>query len=127
MRNACLVMVTLTVYIALVCADTTTTPRVWHTGNDFLSICAVEADKSINELTASELHATSGCIPYVRGLGDGIALLGEPCCEPDQVTNGQEESILVKYIRDHPETAHLSTARLYLVAMGKAFPCPKKK
>ena len=59
------------------------------------------------------------------GLDDGMGVLRTPFCEP-HVTNVQLLQILLKYIRDNQEKAHLRTAELYLAAMEKAFPCTKK-
>jgi hypothetical protein len=54
-----------------------------------------------------------------------MGVLRTPFCEP-HVTNAQLLQILLKYIRDNPEKAHLRTAVLYLAAMEKAFQCTKK-
>jgi hypothetical protein len=104
-----------------------TKEHIWKSGNVFLSTCAIDADKTTGELTMAQLSATSDCIPYLRGLDDGARLVGAPYCAPDSVTNGQSEEIVVKFIRDHPERAHLSTGTLFLAAMEKAFPCHHKK
>jgi hypothetical protein len=104
-----------------------TKEHIWKSGNIFLSTCAIEADKTTEELTMAQLNATSDWVPYLRGLDDGISLVGAPYCEPDRVTNGQSEQIVVKFIRDHPERAHWNTGLLFLAAMEKAYPCLRKK
>jgi hypothetical protein len=80
---------------------------------------------SVGEMTDAEVFAIRICFSYVRGLDDGMGVLRTPFCEP-YVTNAQLMQILLKYIRDNPEKAHLRTAVLYLAAMEKAFPCTKK-
>jgi hypothetical protein len=128
MRNLCLILVVLMCWS--VTSNAQSSQNVWHSGNDFLSICAVDADKSPTEQTLAELRATSACIPYLRGLHDGIVVataeVHAPYCAPAEVTNNQMEQILVKYLRDHPERAHYLTPVLFLDAMGTAFPCLKK-
>jgi Rap1a immunity proteins len=88
------------------------------------------------------LMGAAVCTAYVMGLGDGIvtessyagASLGgkvkTPYCEADTygMEQGQRVRVLLKYIRNHPEKAHLPTAILYISAMGDAFPpCPERK
>jgi Rap1a immunity proteins len=123
MRNACLLLV------VLVCVGTATGQSeedVWYSGNIFLSTCALAANlPSVGEITDAEVFAIRVCFSYVRGLDDGMGVLRTPFCEP-HVTNVQLLQILLKYIRDNPERAHLRTAELYLAAMEKAFPCTKK-
>jgi hypothetical protein len=63
---------------------------------------------------------------YVAGVLDGWYLRDDEhltICEPNDVTNGQEGLIVLKYLRDHPEELHLKAAALVIKAMGKAFPC----
>lgn len=47
-------------------------------------------------------------------------------CTPDNVTNGQMEDIVVKYLKDHPDERHMLAAILVVKAMTKAFPCSSK-
>ena len=133
MRNLYLLLVVLLLLPAVPAQTAKTSGSqeyVWDSGNAFLNICGVDADKTFEEQTSAELHSTSSCLPYVRGLTDGIAVATiegiQPFCPPDSVTNGQGEKILVKFIRDNPDRAHFATSVLYLYAMKKAFPCPKK-
>jgi hypothetical protein len=134
MRNLCLLLVVL-LWLPTVFAQTARTSEnqeyAWESGNAFVTICGVDADKTFEEQTTAELHSTSSCLPYVRGLNDGIEVATiegiPPFCPPDGVTNGQGEKILVKFIRDNPDKAHFATSVLYLYAMKKAFPCSKNK
>jgi hypothetical protein len=112
--------------VGLKTATGQTQEDVWYSGNTFLSTCALAANlPSVGEITDAEVFAIRVCFSYVRGLDDGMGVLRTPFCEP-HVTNAQLLQILLKYIRDNPEKAHLRTAVLYLAAMEEAFPCTKK-
>lgn len=109
-------------------------------GNAFVRTCsAIE-----NTSTASDPQqmAAAGCAAYVMGLSEGItfeasyvgAVVGNraplPYCQADtyEVEQGQKVRILLKYIRNNPEKAHMITSALFVNAMGDAFPpCPQKK
>ena len=75
------------------------------------------------------------CVGYVRGVIDGTidawnTLLrsangSQPFCAPAGVTVGQEQRIVLKYIKDHPEREHLLTSALVFRALSEAFPCSK--
>jgi hypothetical protein len=45
-------------------------------------------------------------------------------CYPDHLTNLQASLIVEKYMRDHPETLHLSAIVIAAAALSQAFPCP---
>jgi len=76
-----------------------------------------------------------GCIGYVEGVSDGVfeevafahAMSNKepakPYCLPEDTENGQLIRIVLKYVRDHPEEAHYSTAFLIVKALREAFPC----
>jgi hypothetical protein len=69
-----------------------------------------------------------GCYAYVHGFDEGVGLVSTaPYCAPQEVANGQMVRILMKFIRDNPAKAHLSTGLLFLEAMKGAFPCPTGK
>ena len=46
-------------------------------------------------------------------------------CFPDGVEIGQMIRVTLKYIRQHPEQAHLHSAQLVFMAELDAFPCSK--
>ena len=106
-------------------------------GNAFVRLCSVV---ETNE-TETQLETQHGvaCIAYVVGLIDGVSKETEfvlavsnkqppmPFCLPDDVENGQIIRITLKYIRNHPEEAHLSTAFLVVQALREAFPCQAKR
>ena len=62
---------------------------------------------------------------YVGGVSD--ATQGTIWCDPGNVTHGQFDAIVFKYINDHPERLHLRAEILIKEAMGEAFPCHKSK
>jgi hypothetical protein len=39
------------------------------------------------------------------------------------VTNGQAEDVVGKYLKDHPEERHHMAAALIIKAIAEAFPC----
>jgi len=107
----------------------------WDSGNAFLTLCGDESPK--------EPYAVQGeCLGYVVGVQDGVAIeydiesrafhaqgmepLAETYCSPDEVTQGQMMRILIKFIKDHPETAHFPTKLLAVQSFRDAFPCKSK-
>jgi Rap1a immunity proteins len=114
-----------------------------ESGNRFLEVCSVidKADRK-ERITETDLDEASFCTGFVMGVNDGttagIVMLKSfkslsdiqgsmedvSICLPEGVTAGQELRVLLKYIRAHPEQAHLPTAGLVLVAEYDAFPCP---
>jgi hypothetical protein len=105
-------------------------PREYpSTGNAFDRLC------SVVEKNKTETQHGVACIAYVVGLIDGVSKETEfvlavsnkqppmPFCLSDDVENGQLIRIVLRYIRNHPEEAHLSTAFLVVQALREAFPC----
>jgi hypothetical protein len=100
-------------------------------GNDFLRVC------KINEGNATVTNGA--CLGYVNGVLDGVDLaagLGavarketpkKALCLPSESTMGQKYRVVLKFINDHPEKAHLPTNLLILEATAEAFPCPQVK
>jgi hypothetical protein len=74
------------------------------------------------------------CTSYVAGLRDGVASevafaesenksVPKLFCLSAGVENGQLVRIALKYIKAHPEWAHLPTSVLLTKAWEEAFPC----
>ena len=63
-------------------------------------------------------------ITFATGKGYAVPL---PFCIPDGVEVKQSVIIVLKYIRDHPEKAHIRASTLAMTALQKAFPCSLKK
>ena len=79
------------------------------------------------------------CLGRLRGTVDGLDLaratysslekkqLPALYCPPEQgVTNDQSVRIVVKYLKDHPESLHMAESTLVILAMVDAFPCDRK-
>jgi hypothetical protein len=88
------------------------------TGNSLLELCE---SKDVSE--------QAFCLGYVVGATDVDSMDGAAfperrrSCAPDNVTNGQQRDIVVKYLKEHPEERHILAAILVVKAMAKAFPC----
>lgn len=107
-------------------------------GNRYLQVCAV-TERATEQWTVLEFEDASMCQGYTMGLREGVKfatlILSEDIkslkgssedlglCVPDGVTLGQEISIALKYIREHPETAHMRSSVLSNTALLHAFPC----
>jgi Rap1a immunity proteins len=70
------------------------------------------------------------CIGYVQGFLDSISITQSVtgsrqgvCLPPQGVANDQAVRILVKYLRDNPQSLHESGRSSLYIALAKAFPC----
>jgi hypothetical protein len=104
---------------------------ITDTGNEFVRTCEpiFVASSSGAVRDHSDYYDSAFCLAYVIGVNDGAHLfldIAPPAakyCMPSGVTRGQEVRVLIKYIKDHPEKAHLSTDFLEVLAFHDAFPC----
>jgi hypothetical protein len=85
---------------------------VFDTGNELLSMCNDPTDKRI-------------CLGTVSGYYDMLQWMDRTCADRT-VTMGQAADVVIKFLRDHPASRHLSAASLASAALMQAFPCPKK-
>lgn len=76
------------------------------------------------------------CLGYIEGFTDGAnlspnsscpAARGTQWCPPEKATLRQTVNIIVKYLRDHPETRQERSITLMASAMREAWPCPAQK
>lgn len=109
-------------------------------GTNFLEICsAIEIPP--DQMNVADVANMDRCQGFMQGLEDGVAVataviqgsnphlnlkgsiadLG--ICVPDQVNLLQGIRVVLKYIREHPEQAHLQSATLVFTADLQAFPC----
>lgn len=109
----------------------------WTSGNDFVQRCA-DIDKPTSALTHNEGINVIGCVYWVKGVLEGVnlgaqfdavgnTLMHEPWAMPDKATTGQAVQVLLKYIRQHPETAHEATVFLMMRALGEVWPAKPQK
>ena len=130
MRNTWLFALLLWLYVLPTARSQDRTPHLMDSGNAFLSLCGDTLDDSPKH----SAYQQGECLGYVIGVWQGLRMaydlegVKQFYCPPDEVTNGQTVSILLKFIKDHPEKAHLETRLLEGYALMDAFPCkPAKK
>src|SRR6516164_4411237 len=67
------------------------------------------------------------CLGYVMGVSDALnATKPNFFCAPPNIKAIQELAVVVKYLRDHPETWHYSAWTDVGVALAMAFPCKEE-
>lgn len=99
------------------------TPAVagFKTGNDLLRECEA------GDGPKPSMLMWGTCAGYVIGAADAIgfwtAVEDGQSCIPTSSQAGQLRDIVVKYLRDHPETRHFEAYALIHVALGQAFSC----
>ncbi len=97
-------------------------------GNKLLSQCnaALSEPQRINFLDAGY------CMGFLNGLTTTTSIMtkvfniSRPFCMPNNVTTGQSVRIVVKYLKDHPESLHEDEGFLAMLAFIEAFPCKEK-
>ena len=83
-----------------------------------------------SDCTAREVVANARCAAYIVGVHDDFMLErtieGAPSeCTPNGTTAGQLTDVVVRYLRENPETRNLSAALLVRLAIVKGWPtCP---
>ena len=101
----------------------------------FSTISSVQASRSGNEwlsqCESSDVVIHIECLVYLEGLRDmyrHILNEGVPyqICYPPNMTNGQVEKIMTKYLNDNPELLHFTFTSLFLNKMMMTFPCNKQ-
>jgi Rap1a immunity proteins len=86
------------------------------TGNDLLEHCSSHEPFELNF-----------CTGYIEGVRDGlmfaaVRLKSEPFFSvPNEAKSEQVKDIVVKYLRDNPETRHKPAGMLTFLALEKAF------
>lgn len=87
------------------------------TGNDLLRFC-----------TSHEAFEVNVCVGYIEGVRDGlmwatVSLKSKPFfMVPKKASSDQLNEIVVKYLKDNPETRHKPAGMLTFEALNKAFP-----
>lgn len=73
------------------------------------------------------------CTSYIIGVAEGYETTlkniysgrDRIICVPNNVTRGQAARVVLKYLKNNPETLHYPASYQTLVALQKAFPCKK--
>lgn len=93
---------------------------------DFLS------GNKLLEFCESDTPAEFGqCLGYIASASDTHATwvdwgdMTRQMCIPPHATGGQLYQVVLKFLKEHPETLHLAAGSLVLIALGEAFPCPQ--
>jgi hypothetical protein len=76
---------------------------------------------------------SAGCVGYVLGIADAIAiaqelggaLAGWRACLPPGVSGEQAVEVVVRFLTNYPDLGDLSAATLTARALAEAFPCPE--
>lgn len=69
----------------------------------------------------SELDLNRGIFyGYITGILD---VRKDEACLPQRVTNGQINTIVENYLREHPEVLHFPADAIVIVAIQKSWPC----
>lgn len=85
------------------------------TGNELLHECEG------GETTRAEFYELI-CMGYVSGVADTL-ILERNVCPPDNYTNGQTLSVVMKFLKTNPEITHHAAPTLILQALSGAWPC----
>ena len=129
-------LASLFVLVLLCCSNVSsqTTDDLAHSGNDFVRICSV-IDKDTKEKNPLEVAQALSCLNYVEGFVHGVyeevsyahAVTDKeppkPFCLPGDVEDAQTVRVVLKYVHDHPDKAHMATATLIVLALASSFPC----
>jgi hypothetical protein len=128
---------TIAMFCALMMTARAADGAFWESGNDFVRYCS-SIEKGDVAIDLTELTRGMHCMGYIQGLSAGVAetitfgtekgyAVPVPFCIPEGVEVKQSVIIVLKYIRDHPEKAHIQASTLAMAALQKAFPCSLKK
>lgn len=92
-----------------------------YSGNELLKdLKSVDKDKP-NVLTVYDEGVAFGFIQGSSGVLHNVGVI----CLPPEVTNGQNRSIVQKYLENNPEVLHRPAHFLVASALIAAFPCKK--
>ena len=125
--------------IVLVLSFAITTPTIaaisFLTGNQLFDLCtsaeaALKRDASKTTLEdIPDWVDASRCAGFIQGVADSHEVIVETglgkklWCRTTGMTTGQLNSVILKFMRERPETLHESAASLVIIALAQAFPC----
>jgi hypothetical protein len=92
----------------------------FQTGNELLRLCQADS------------YSQGICLGFVMGVADAMeaaqstrgTVAGWRACRVTQVTGGQAEDVVLRFLTRHPEQRHLTNSSLVAQALAEAFPCP---
>jgi hypothetical protein len=145
-EQLCIVFAIALAVIPSVNAQRTAQDRnISQSGNRYLELCS-STEKPPEKPDENDIADVYLCAGFMMGVSNGasfsIAMLQAKnpslaslkgsiedlgICIPDGVKTAQEIKVTLKYIREHPEAAHLPSAALVVMAERNAFPCAKPK
>lgn len=117
-------MIATLLFLAILSQESTPAlPRV-ALGHGFIEDCRVDPNTTPGW---DALVKKARCLYYLEGLSDGLAR-GGLLCVPAQVTLGQTQAVVLKYLEDHPEILHEPRSIIAREALLKHWACrPARK
>jgi hypothetical protein len=111
------------VLVALLIGANAKAEKIRRDGNELLEDCT-----AVSRGNPSGNFGPEWCYGFIMGSHETrqlsvIAPSLVTGCVPEEVTVGQEISIVVKYLREHPEKLHYPGSVLVNIALNEAFPC----
>jgi len=92
-----------------------------ESGNAFIRQCSVVEQE--RDLTTKDKAYQMVCAAYVSGYSEGAGFAVDHARSNGDSKAGQLVKVVLKHIREHPETAHSRTYVLVGRALQEAFPC----
>jgi hypothetical protein len=85
-------------------------------GSDLYSVCTHEGERA-----ESAVVMDWACLSYIASAVDSYSAVF--CPAPANSTRGQARDIVMKYLRDHPQSRNGSTIGVVWLALSEAWPC----
>ena len=82
-----------------------------------------DGNELLTQCTSSSAYDQGVCLGYVIGAADGLG--PRFVAIPENVTAGQTQDVVIKYLRNHPESRNGPAGPLIMFALMEAWPKPK--
>ena len=123
----------LAIAVVPVLIPTLASATVIKTGNDLFTVC--KNLEKVPHLPVNELDDAAECAYYVAGFRAGLSIGSimaskdhqSSFCMDDEVSLEQVVAVIVKYLRDHPESRNQAASWLAYTALTDGFPCKATK
>jgi hypothetical protein len=107
------------------------TPAMAWTGNEMLRHCETLDQSRPGQAPspADDAFMQGLCLGTIFGmrfLVNATTNTGYQICVPDGVNNGQQMSVVVRYMRNHPEKLYNDFTYLVMDAFLEAWPCKRQ-